>query len=129
MTTKVLFMCPHAAGKSVIAATYFRAAALRLGLDATARVAGTDPDDAVMATVRAALESEGYVIEFRPRLVTSADTSAADLIVSIGCDPAEIPTDKSIIEWDVPMLSDDLPGSMSAIHDRVEALAAELATR
>ncbi len=48
MTTSVLFMCPHAAGKSVIAATYFQEAVARLGLDATARVAGTDPDDAVM---------------------------------------------------------------------------------
>ena len=129
MTINVLFMCPHAAGKSMIAATYFREAAARLGLDANARVAGTDPDDAVMVNVRSALEGEGYVIEFRPRLVTSADTSAADLIVSIGCDLAEIPTDKRIVEWDVPMLSEDLPGSMAAIHDRVEALAAELATR
>ncbi len=59
--------------------------------------------------------------------MTSADTDAADLIISIGCDHMDIPTKKPIIEWDVPMLSDDLPGSMSAIHNRVEALAAELA--
>ncbi len=129
MTTNVLFMCPHAAGKSVIAATYFQEAATRLGLDAIARVAGTDPDEAVMDTVRAALEGFGCVIEVRPGLVTSEDTNAADLIVSIGCDLGDVPTDKPIIEWDVPMLSDDLPGSMSAIHEHVEALATELAAR
>jgi protein-tyrosine-phosphatase len=122
-------MCPHAAGKSVIAATYFRQAAAKLGLDATARVAGTDPDEAVMDNVRQALKGQGFAIEFQPSLVTSADTAAADLIVSIGCDLAEIPTDKRIVEWDVPMLSEDLHGSMAAIHDRVEALAAELAAR
>lgn len=127
MSTNVLFMCPHAAGKSVIAATYFQEAAARLGLDTTTRVAGTDPDEAVMDNVRAALEGQGYGIDFQPSLVTSADTDAADLIISISCDLADIPTDKSIIEFDVPMLSDDLPGSMSAIHDLVEALAAELA--
>ncbi len=129
MTTNVLFICPHAAGKSVVAATYFREAAARLGLDAAARVAGTDPDDAVMDNVRQALEGGGYVIEVHPGLVTSECTDAADLIISIGCDLADIPTHKPIIEWDVPTLSDDLPGSMLAIHDRVEALAAELAAR
>jgi hypothetical protein len=39
MTINVLFLCPHAAGKSVLAATYFSAAAARIGLDAIANVA------------------------------------------------------------------------------------------
>ncbi|MGI8658830.1 MAG: hypothetical protein ACR2K4_08735 [Candidatus Limnocylindria bacterium] len=37
MTTTVLFLCPHAAGKSLLAATYFRAAAVRSGLDVAHR--------------------------------------------------------------------------------------------
>ncbi len=128
MTTNVLFLCPHAAGKSIFASTYFRAAAARLGIDATAEVAGTDPDAQVMESVRAALETQGFGITDSPRLVSSIDTDGADIVVSIGCSHDEIPAE-SIIEWDVPMLSDDFAGSMNAIHRHVEQLVSSLATQ
>ena len=125
MTTRVLFLCPHAAGKSVLASTYFRSAAARLGIDAVAEVAGTDPDDDVMANVRAAIEAQGFAITDAPRLVTSADTARADIVVSIGCDLAAVPADVVVV-WDVPMLSDDFAGSMNEIHEQSEALARSL---
>ena len=80
-----------------------------------------------MDNVGAALEGEGHVVVMQPSRVTSADTEAADIIVSIGCDKQAIPTDKPITEWDVPMLSEDFVGSMLAIRERVEALARDLA--
>jgi protein-tyrosine-phosphatase len=127
MTTHVLFLCPHSAGKSVFAATYFRAAAARLGVDAVAEVGGTDPDEDVMPDVRAAIEAQGFVLTDAPRKVTTSDVDRADFVVSIGCDHAEVPAG-AIVEWDVPMLSQDLAASMNAIHERAEALAARLAT-
>ena len=127
MTTNVLFLCPHSAGKSILAATYFRAACARLGVDATATVAGTDPDRHVMPDVAAALRRQGFAITDAPRLVTPDDTDNADLVVSIGCDHGEIPGER-IIEWDAPMLSDDFTGSIDAIHDHAEALAHQLAS-
>ncbi len=45
------------------------------------------------------------------------------------CDRASIPADGVIADWDVPMLSDDFAGSVQAIRDRAEALAAGLAHR
>jgi protein-tyrosine-phosphatase len=125
MTTRVLFLCPHAAGKSILAATYFRAAAARLGVDAVADVAGSDPDDCVMPNVRAAIEAQGLSITDTPRTVSRDDVERADIVVSIGCDHSAIPAE-SVLEWDVPMLSDDFYASMNAIHDHAEALATKL---
>ncbi len=129
MTPKrILFMCPHAAGKSLFAATYFRAAAIRAGVDVNISVAGPEPDAENMPNVRAALEEQGYTISWDPRLVTPDDTSAADMVISVGCDHATIPTDGPIIEWVVPLLSEDFEGSMRGIHIHAENLAAELAS-
>ncbi len=126
MTTNILFMCPHSAGKSLLAATYFRAAANRAGLDVAIDVAGPDPDDHNMANVQAALEAQGYTIGWTPKLVATEHTEAADVIVSIGCDRAAIPTEKPVVEWDVPMLSSDFDGAVRAIHARAEGFVAEI---
>lgn len=126
MTTSVLFLCPHAAGKSLIAATYFQAAAVRAGLDVLVDVAGPEPDDENMPAVVAALEAQGHEIGWTPRLVSSGDAERADIIVSIGCDRSTIPGAQPVTEWEVPLLSEDLPGSMRAIHERAEDLAASL---
>lgn len=127
MTTRVLFLCPHSAGKSLLAATYFRAAAARVGLDVTIDVAGPEPDDLNMASVETALESQGFRIDWQPKLVAESDIAAADIVVSIGCVHASIPGAPDVTEWDVPTLSDDFAGSVDAIHSRAEALATSLA--
>lgn len=129
MTIHVLFLCPHAAGKSVLAATYFTAAAARVGLDSTADVAGPEPEDDLGPRVRQALHDQGFIEQWQPRLVNEQDTASADMIVNIGCDRSTIPTDKTIIEWDVPLLRDDFQGSMAAIHQLAEILARDLRTR
>ncbi len=123
---KVLFMCPHSAGKSLAAATYFRAAAHRIGLHVDIAVAGPDPDETNMTNVVGALTDQGYRIDWQPRLVTERDTAEAAHLISIGCDHDTIPTSAEITEWDVPLISQDLAGSLQAIHDRCEGLAREL---
>jgi len=124
MPTRVLFLCPHSAGKSLLGATYFRAAAARHGLDVELDVAGPDPDETNMPNVQAALEAQGHRIDWTPKLVTADHTEAADVIVSVGCSADSIPTDQAMTEWDVPMLSEDFHGSMQAIHAEAEAMAA-----
>lgn len=126
MTTNVLFLCPHAAGKSLLAATYFRAAAARSGLDVNIDLAGPDPDAVSMANVVKALEDQGHRHDWNPKLVTDAETKAADLIVNIGCEHGDIPTDGEMVDWSVPMLSDDFAGAVQAIHSRANELAEEL---
>lgn len=124
--TRVLFMCPHSAGKSLIAAAYLQDAAARLGLDVEVEIAGTDPDEDNMPNVVAALTNQGYEINWSPRLVGTDVVANADHLVSIGCDHSEIPTDRVITEWEVPMLSDDLEGSMAAIKNNVDTMVAAL---
>lgn len=124
--TNVLFLCPHAAGKSLLAATYFRAAAGRAGLDVVIDVAGPHPDAENIPNVAAALERQGYAISWNPKLVSALDTATADVIVSIGCVHDDLPTTMPIREWEVPMLSDDFDAAVRAIHERSEELAAEL---
>ncbi len=126
MTIQVLFLCPHSAGKSVLAATYFTAAAARIGLSATAEVAGPEPDDDLGLNVRDALRGQGFVEGWRPKLLSPQDVAGADLIVNIGCDPSTIATDSPVVEWDVPLLDDDFQGAMTAIHDLAESLARHL---
>ena len=126
MTVTVLFLCPHAAGKSILAATYFQAAAARLGLDAVAAVAGPEPENELGPRVRKALHDQGFVERWTPRLVTPDDTACADVIVNIGCELSTIPTHQPMIEWDVPLLTDDFQGSMTAIYDHAESLVLRL---
>ncbi len=126
MTTTVLFLCPHAAGKSILGATYLRAAGARLGVDVTVTTAGTDPDAEVMPIVRSALTTQGFVVDMQPRLVNQVDTADADIIISIGCEHTEVPTDKSIIEWNVPLLSEDFSGAVQVIHTKAEQFARTL---
>lgn len=123
MTTRVLFLCPHSAGKSLLAATYFRAAAARHGIDVAIDVAGPDPDETNMSNVVTALEQQGHAISWTPRLVTGADTDAADLVISVGCELESLPTSGPVTEWDVPMLSEDFAGSVQAIHAAAEQMA------
>lgn len=130
MTTRVLFMCPHAAGKSLLAATYFRAAAARLELAVDIDVAGPDPDAVSMPTVVASLEAQGFTHSWHPRKVQAQDVDAADVVVSVGCNPEDVPihhTDRAFEQWEVPQLSEDFSGSVNAIHARAEALAARMA--
>lgn len=127
MPTTILFTCPHSAGKSLAAATYFRSAAMRAGLDVEIAVAGPEPDEVNMPPVVAALAAEGFRIDWQPRLITEHDTANADHVISIGCDLDSLPAGTEVTEWDVPLISHDLPGSLRAIHHRCEALADQLA--
>ncbi len=127
MTTHVLFVCPHSAGKSIIAVTYFRAAAARLGVHAVADIAGTDPDDVIMPNVQAAIEAQGFAVIDTPRTVSTSDVERADIVVSIGCNHSDVAAE-SIVEWDVPMLNDDFNASMNSIREHAEALAVGLRT-
>jgi protein-tyrosine-phosphatase len=126
MTVHVLFLCPHAAGKSILAATYFRAAAARIGLDATAAVAGPEPEADLGPRVRQTLHEQGFVERWQPRLVSEQDTARADTIINIGCDRSMIPTTKPVVDWDVPLLTEDFQGSVTAIHELAENLARNL---
>ena len=125
----VLFLCPHNAAKSVIAAAYFNQQAQTTGLPWRADSAGTEPSEAVSPVVVAMMHEEGLdVSQFQPRHVTAAELQSAGRMVSIGCTPQELRDASVTVEYwdDVPMVSQNPEGSREAIRSHVEALVREL---
>lgn len=125
----VLFLCPHGAAKSIIAAAYCQRAAGQHGLSLRATSAGTEPEPEVSPAVLAALRAEGLdVSEDRPRRVRRKELEAAWRVVSMGCDlEGLLPSHGRVDRWDdVPSPSQALPAACSAIRSRVERLLQEL---
>lgn len=123
---QALFLCPHSAGKSLLAASFFTEEIKEAGLRATANVAGTEPDEMNIPSVEILLIARGHTINWHPRMLVSDDLERADIIVNMGCDPEDVPTSKEVRYWEVPMLSEDFEGSVKAIEKRVRLLVSEL---
>src|SRR3712207_5875799 len=126
----ILFLCPHNAAKSVLAAAYFDRLAQERGLDYRAASAGTSPDAAPSPAVVAMLRDEGIdVAGHRPRRLTAEDLTSAHRVISLGCDPDDLTEGNARVDrWDdVPPASRDLAASRAAIKRHLDALVDELA--
>jgi protein-tyrosine-phosphatase len=126
----VLFLCPHNAAKSVMAVAYFERYAAQAGLDVAVDSAGTEPDTAVWPAVVEALGDDGVHARVRPpRHVTAEDLEQARMVISMGCDLADLPapTTRPVQQWDdLPLASKELVASRDAIRTRVQQLVSEL---
>ncbi len=128
-STRVLFMCPHGAAKSVLASTYFRQLAKERGLNVIVESAGTEPDPAVAPAVATHLAKQGYPVPTeKPRPATPADMAKADVVISLGCDLSRLPAPKgTLLKWDdVPPPSEDFAKADSAIRRHVTELVDQL---
>ncbi len=128
-TGTILFLCPHNAARSVMAAAYFDRLAQEHGLSLRAASAGTEPDDRPSLAVVAALRDDGIdVADHRPRRVMAEDLADALRVISLGCDVDELtPPGVPVERWDdVPPTGRDLGASRAAIRRRVALLVADL---
>jgi arsenate reductase (thioredoxin) len=129
MNLRIVFLCPHGAAKSVMAAAYCQQLADQLGVSLDITSAGTEPDAEVAPAVVTLLRGEGIdVASQRPRRVTAEELTAASYIISLGCDLGELARPGMPIEqWDdVPPPSQDLQRARDRIRDHVEQLIATL---
>jgi arsenate reductase (thioredoxin) len=129
MKKNILFLCPHNAAKSVIAAAYCQQLAIKYGIDLQISTAGTEPDDTVSPIVVARLEAEGLAVSGQiPRRVTFQDLAQANWIVSMGCNLEQLAlAEKKVLQWDdIPPPSQDINGACQVIRDRVTSLIADL---
>ena len=79
----IVFLCPHNAAKSVIAAAYWQRLADQRGWSVRATSAGTDPDLEVAPRVVTALLEEGLDVRgHRPRQVTREELTIAWRVVA-----------------------------------------------
>jgi protein-tyrosine-phosphatase len=126
-----LFLCPHYAAKSVIAAAYFERLAAGRVVTLHATSAGTDPGPGVSPGVAAALLTEGIDVRgHRPRSVTREELATTCRVVPLGCDFGDIAPSGLVAEhWDdVPSPSADLTGALAVIAARLRRLAATQAS-
>jgi protein-tyrosine-phosphatase len=101
MTRKVLFLCPHGAAKSVLAAVYCQQLARERGLELVVDFAGTEPDLVVAPAVAELLQSEGFDVSHHvPHRVTAQAFVEADWVISLGCDVAELGAAREVMQWD-----------------------------
>ena len=83
MGPRVLFVCVHNAGRSVMAEELFRRAAAGRAESASA---GTEPGDAPHPEVVAAMSEVGIdVAGHRGRMVTDEMVANADRVITMGC--------------------------------------------
>lgn len=132
MTQRVLFVCPHGVAKSVMAKAAFAQLAAEKGLDVVAMAAGVTPDAAVWPSVVDLLRQSGIdVATQQPRVLSQTDIEASSRIITLGCDLAAFDLTGTVVEvWnDVPLASQDLPGSWAAIRNHVAGLVAEIEGR
>ena len=128
MSHTILFLCPHGAAKSVMAAAYFQRLADQRQLDVTATFAGTEPDAAVSPAVVELLRADGLDVTHRiPRRVTREELTTAFRVVSLGCDLDDLlPPGTSVELWDdVPPPSQDLLAARASIWAHVEKFITE----
>ena len=129
MTRTLVFLCPHNAAKSVLAAAYCQHLAAQCGLQVQVTSAGTEPDAAASPDVVTLLRGEGLdVTHHRPRHVTREELGAAFRIISLGCDVSDLaPPGTRVEHWDdVPAPSQHLAQARNVIYAHVECLIAEL---
>jgi arsenate-mycothiol transferase len=129
MKLTILFLCPHNAAKSVMAAVYCQQLATEYGLNLNITSAGTEPDAVVSAAVAQLLQAEGLdVTGHIPRQVTDKELETAHLTISMGCDIQEFTPKNGKVEYwdDVPPPSQALIAARDLIYTKVEQLVSKL---
>lgn len=132
MPETVLFLCPHGAAKSVLAAALLQQLAEERSFPLRATCAGTAPDPEVAPHVRALLATEGLALPIkRPQLVTAEQIAGADYVISLGCPLDDLPHQPARWDqWDdVPLPSQDLQGASMRIRQRLSVWLAAYSAR
>ena len=122
--TKAVFVCSHGAAKSVIAAEYFQRMSAQAGEDVCAVAYGVDPDTEIPAPVVERLCAEGFDVAGRlPAPVDPSSLADADVIVLIGCEVTDVPTNATVVRWEgVPAVSDGYEQARTEIVQRLTRL-------
>jgi protein-tyrosine-phosphatase len=124
----ILFLCPHGAAKSILAAAYCQRLAAERGLEVRAVAAGTEPDPDVAPAVARALLEEGIDVRgHRPRRVAPEELTGAWRVVSLGCELGDLAPPGLVVDrWDdVPSPSAQLEAARGLIAARLPRLLDE----
>ena len=129
MTTSVLFVCIHNAGRSQMAAGYLTALS---GGSIEVRSGGSEPGDQINPMAIAAMAEEGIDIsQGLPQLMTTEQVRDSDVVITMGCgDVCPIFPGKRYEDWELldpaGKSLDDVRPIRDDIKRRVEELLAQL---
>ena len=123
----VVFLCPHNALRSVIAAALFNHDAAGI---ARAESAGTEPDERVNERTVTVLREVGLdVADVRPERVTRGQLARADRVVSLGC-PLEpelaAAAAGKLEEWPMPDTTGKPVEAVREVRDLIQVRVAQL---
>jgi protein-tyrosine-phosphatase len=99
-TRKVIFVCEHGAGKSVVAAAYFNKIAKDRNLDWEASCRGTNPDEEVSLATKDGLRSDNLLDPtLSPSQLVAGDTANVDRIILFTPLPGDLRTSIKSEDW------------------------------
>jgi arsenate reductase (thioredoxin) len=99
-TKKIIFVCEHGAGKSVVAASYFNKLAKERNLDYVAECRGTNPDSIVSLKTQEGLTKDNvYDANTKPKKLQLSDTTNAERIILFTTSPPGLNTNVKIENW------------------------------
>jgi protein-tyrosine-phosphatase len=99
-TKKVVFVCEHGAGKSVVAAAYFNKIAKDRNLNWEASCRGTNPDEEVSVPTKEGLKSDNLLDPaLSPKKLAPSDTSNVEKIILFTKLPDDFKTSVKSEDW------------------------------
>jgi protein-tyrosine-phosphatase len=99
-TKKVVFVCEHGAGKSVVAAAYFNKIAKDRNLNWEASCRGTNPDEEVSVPTKEGLKSDNLLdAALSPKKLAPSDTSNVEKIILFTKLPDDFKTSVKSEDW------------------------------
>jgi arsenate reductase (thioredoxin) len=125
-SNRMLFVCVHNAGRSVMAEAFARAAGIE------ARSAGTEPAGHVHPEVVTAMAEIGMDVDgLGGTLLDDALVAWADVVVTMGCAPDAVACPAlsvaTTVDWHLADPRGRRPDEVRAIRDEIEARVARLA--
>ncbi|MFS0893508.1 arsenate reductase ArsC [Microbacterium sp. 179-I 3D3 NHS] len=124
-TPTVLFVCVHNAGRSQMAAGYLRELA---GDRVRVLSAGSEPADRINPAAVAVMAEEGIDITAQaPRVLTTENVRASDVVVTMGCgDACPIFPGKRYEDWELADPAGQGIDAVRVIRDEIKARVEEL---
>lgn len=121
---KIIFVCEHGAGKSVIAASYFNKLAKERNLAYVAECRGTSPDSDVSTSVKDGLKMDNvFDPNTKPRKLVVTDTVNVERIILFTPFPSDINPAIKIENWSqVENIDADYPKRRNAIVKKINEL-------
>jgi arsenate reductase (thioredoxin) len=123
-TKKIIFVCEHGAGKSVVAASFFNKLAKERNLDYFAECRGTTPDTNVSLNTQEGLTKDNvYDASIKPTKLQQIDVTTAERIILFTSPPSGLDTKIKTENWsDVENVDAEYPGRRDAIIKKITIL-------